>query len=283
MPRPEQPKYRAIMHDYKGRIDMGALRPGDRLPTVREVAERWNISHATATKVMRELCREGYAHVAGNATYVRDRGQAELTVMRLRWGGRPRASLGDDGPGHVAFVGPGQGPGWNKVTEAGVVIAPDYVADVMELERGSEVLRVEKVLRWRPTMDGDQRVDPATPLRPFELVVHWYPAAWAEISPSLLVTGLDDATSPLTDNGYGAQLAEEHFGRRPSAGLEAYHARLADEREARLLEIEVGAVVLGCIETWQDDAGVTEYREAVMPQGVVRMTEYRDPNERDEE
>lgn len=283
MARSEQPKYRAIMHEYKGRIDMGRLRPGDRLPTVREVAETWHISHATATKAMRELCREGYAHVIGNATFVRDRGQAELTVMRLRWGGRPRASLGDVGPGYVAFVGPAQMPGWNEITAAGVVVAPDYVVDVMELPRGTEVLRRELVRRWRPTMNGEARVDPATPLRPFELVVHWYPAAWAEISPSLLVTGLDDGTSPLTDNGYGAQLAEEHFGRRPSAGLEAHHARLADEREARLLEIEVGSVVLGCIETWQDADGVTEYREAVMPMGVVRMTEYRDPDEHDEE
>jgi DNA-binding GntR family transcriptional regulator len=278
-----EPKFRAIMNDFKGRIDMGALRPGDRLPTVREVAERWSVSHATATRVMRELCREGYAHVAGNATFVRDRGQAELTVWRLRWGGRPRASLGADGPGYIAYAGPAQMPGWNEVTAAGVVVAPDYVADVMEVPRGSQVLRREMVRRWRPTMDGEIRVEPTMPLRPFELIVTWYPAAWAEISPSLLVTGLDNGTSPLTDNGYGAQLAEEHFGRRPSAGLEAYHARLADEREARLLEIEVGSVVLGCIETWQDDEGVTEYREAVMPQGVVRMTEYRDPNERDEE
>lgn len=282
MARSEPAKYRAIMHVYKGRVDTGELRPGDRLPTVREVAEQWKISHATATKVMRELCREGYAYVDGNATYVRDRGQAELTVMQLRWGGRSRASLGADNVGYTAFVGPAQLPGWNEITAAGVVVAPDYVADVMEIERGSEVLRTEWVRRWRPMMDGRNRIDPATPLRPFELVVHWYPAAWAEISPSLLVTGPDDARSPLTDNGYGAQLAEEATGRRPSAGLEAYHARLADEREARLLEIEVGAVVLGCIETWQDNEGVTEYRETVMPMGVVRMTEYRDPGERDD-
>jgi DNA-binding GntR family transcriptional regulator len=283
MPATEQPKYRAIMDDYKSRIGMGSLRPGDRLPTIREVADSWQISHATATRVMRELCREGYAHVVGNATFVRDRGQAELTVMRLRWGGRPRNSLGADSPApYAAFTGPAQMPGWNEITAAGLVEAPDYVADVMELPRGSEVLRRELVRRWRPTMDGARRVDPATPLRPFELVVHWYPAAWAKISPGLLVTGLDTGTSPLTDNGYGAQLAEEHFGRRPTTGLEAYHARLADEREARLLEIEAGSVVLGCIETWQDADGVTEYREAVMPMGVVRMTEYRDPNERDE-
>lgn len=280
MSRPEAPKYRQIVTLFKSQIGTGVLKPGDRLPTVREIADHWSVSHATATKAARELCREGYAHVVGNATYIRDRGQ-DLTVKRILWGSRGRNSLGPDNVGYVEFGGPSHLPGWCEVTAAGLVAAPDYVADVMELERGSEVLRVERVDRWAPWKPDGRR--PALSPRPYQLAVHWYPAAWAEISPNMLATGTDDGTSPLTDNGYGAQLAEEHFGRRPTAGLEAYHARAADEREARLLEIEVGSIVLGCVETWQDDEGVTEYRETVMPQGVVRMLQHRDPNERDEE
>lgn len=280
MSRPEAPKYRQIVTLFKSQIGTDVLKPGDRLPTVREIADRWSVSHATATKAARELCREGYAHVVGNATYIRDRGQ-DLTVKRILWGSRGRNSLGPDDIGYVEFGGPSHMPGWCEVTAAGLVAAPDYVADVMELERGTEVLRVERVDRWAPWEPGGRR--PALPPRPYQLSVHWYPAAWAEISPDMLVTGTDNGTSPLTDNGYGAQLAEEHFGRRPTAGLEAYHARAADEREARRLEVEVGSIVLGCVETWQDDEGVTEYRETVMPQGVVRMLQHRDPNEQDEE
>lgn len=283
MAGPEAPKYRQIIVLIKSQISTRVLRPGDRLPTVREIADTWHVSHATATKAMRELCREGYAHVVGNATYVRDRGTADLTVRRVMWAGRGRASLGDAGPGYFELSGPPHRPGWRRVTEAGLVPAPDYVADVMELPRGAEVLRVEWVVSstmW-PDIVERGKADPQP--RPYELTVKWYPKEWAEISPDLLVTGLDDATSPLVDNGYGAQLAEEATGRRPDAGLEAYHARLADEREARLLEIEVGSVVLGCVETWQDDNGVVEYRETVMPTGVVRMIEHRSPNERDEE
>jgi GntR family transcriptional regulator len=199
------------------------------------------------------------------------------------WAGRGRHSLGDDAPGYFELGGPPHRPGWRRVTASGLVPAPDYVADVMEIERGAEVLRVEWVIGSAMWPDIVERHDPAPRPRPYELTVHWYPAAWAEISPRLLVTGLDDAHSPLVDNGYGAQVAEEATGRRPTAGLEAYHARHADEREAQLLDVEVGSTVLGCVETWQDDDGVVEYRETVMPMGVVRMLEHRSPDEHDEE
>lgn len=274
----EPPKYRQIMTLIKSQMSTGVLSPGDRLPTVREIADRWHVSHATATKAHRELCREGYAHIVGNATYVRDRRNHDLIVKRILWGARGRRSLdGEDALGYSEFDGPAQRPGWCAVTASGLVAAPDYVADVMELERGTEVLRVERVHRGMPTSR------PVLQAYVFELSVHWYPAAWAELSPSLLVTGVNDATSPLVDNGYGATLAEQATGRRPVAGLEAYHARHADEREAQLLEIEVGSTVLGCVETWQDDGGVVEYRETVMPMGVTRMIQHRPLRESDPE
>lgn len=279
MPGPESPKYRGIMAHLKERMAMGQLNPGDRLPTVRALSDRWSVSHATATKVLRELCREGYARVEGNGTYVRDR-NVEVTVERVRWGARHRGSSGGTPTG--VFLGPPQLSDWNEITESGIVTAPDYVADVMEVPYGTQVLRVEWVLRFRQWMDGNER-RPDGPARPFQLVVHWYPAAWAEISPGLLVTGMDNGNSPLIDNGYGAQLAEEATGRRAQAGIEAYHARYADEREARLLEIGSGSAVLGFVETWQDDEGVVEYRETVMPMGAVLMIEHRELVERDPE
>ena len=87
----EGPKYRAIMAVLKEQMEIGQLRPGDRLPTVRALAEHWRVGHATATRALRELCREGYAHVVGNATCVRDRGQATVTMTRVNWGGRKRS------------------------------------------------------------------------------------------------------------------------------------------------------------------------------------------------
>jgi DNA-binding GntR family transcriptional regulator len=282
MSGPEPPKYRMIMEHLKERMERGELRPGDRMPTVRALSDAWKISHVTATKVLRELCREGYAYVENKATYVRDRGQAALTLTRVEYGGRKRSGGGGLG-GPWNYNGPAVRPGWAEVVHANVVAAPDYVADVMEVPRGTEVLRIEIVQRWRPTMAGAVRLDPEPPLKPFALSVHWYPAEWARLRPELLHTGLDDANSPLVDLDHGGEIVERQLGRQPIVGLEAYHARLADAREARWLEIEEGAPVLGCVETWQDDLGVTEYKESVYPAGVVRMVAHRDPAERDPE
>lgn len=277
------PKYRVIIGDYIRMIESGELRPGERLPTVRALAEMRRVSHATATKALRELCRAGFAYVEGNGTYVRDRSHVELTVTRLNFGGRKRSGGGGNGAGGGHFAGPAQLPGWNEITAADIVIPPPYVSHLMELEPGMPVLRREWVRRWRPRMDGPDRLDPEPPLKAFELAVSWLPARYAEISPSLLITGLDDSTAPLPDNGYGVTLAEQAEGRSPFTGMEMQHVRVADEREARLLGIAEGEPVLACVETWEDDHGVSEYREMVYPVGVVRMTEYRDPDDHDEE
>jgi hypothetical protein len=134
----EPPKYRQIMTMIKSQISTGALGPGDRLPTVRELAETWNVSHATATKAQRELCREGYAHVVGNATYVRDRGP-DLTVKRLLWGSRSRAAAGRLGYGE--FGGPAQLPGWVEITAAGLVPAPSSAGRPVRTSRATRTRR----------------------------------------------------------------------------------------------------------------------------------------------
>ncbi|MEU4841260.1 GntR family transcriptional regulator, partial [Nocardia testacea] len=54
MPAQEQhaePPYRAIAAQLRTRIEKGELRPGDRMPSVRQIARRWGVAVATATKV----------------------------------------------------------------------------------------------------------------------------------------------------------------------------------------------------------------------------------------
>ena len=184
MPDDPMPRYRVIIDNIKERITIGTLMPGDRLATVREIATTWNVSHATATKAMRELCRDGYAYVHGNATYVRDRGHGQI-VMRvpMRGGRRPRV------PGGTFMA-----PGWTTVTEAAIVVPPDYVCDVMGLERGTEVLRREMVEHGKAEPDGALR---GGNLKPVILTVFWHPAGFAEVLPDLLLTGATDAQAPL--------------------------------------------------------------------------------------
>lgn len=263
------PKYRLVMDRIKEDMATGKLRAGDRMPTVRKIRDTHKIGHATAAKVLAELCREGYAYVDGNATYVKDRDQAEVTLYTVIQGGRKRGSTNTSGL--VAQ------PGWGRVTEAGIVVPPDYVCDVMQLPRGTPVLRRETIESYRQMMDGDERRDPPPPLRPTTLAVYWHPAEWAELLPELLNVGLTDATSPMVYLGVGGIIVEQQLERDPRRGLDSFHGRRADEREAGALEIPIGDPVLGRVTTWQDDAGVTEYREAVHPTGVVVSIEHRDP------
>lgn len=267
------PRYRLIMDRYKEKIFTGELKAGDRMPTVRALAETWKVSHATATKALRELCREGYAYVRGNATYVRERGQAEVTIRIPIHGGLRRKKAGL----------PPSYPGLSEVAEAGIVPAPDYVSDVMGLDRDTPVLRREVVLRIKTKPAGTPRPQPGDAVRAYCLYVSWHPAEFAVAVPGILTTGTDDATSPTVYTTVAGQLAEDALGRTPRIGLDSFHGRTADEREARLLGIAEGDPVMARILTWDDEDGVTEYMECVYPLGVVVSFEHIDPDEPDEE
>lgn len=56
--RPDAP-YRVIAAEIRARITSGDLRPGDRAPSVRQIAQRWGVAAATATKVTAALRDEG--------------------------------------------------------------------------------------------------------------------------------------------------------------------------------------------------------------------------------
>ncbi|MFI6390765.1 GntR family transcriptional regulator [Nonomuraea sp. NPDC050540] len=56
--RPEPP-YRHIAAEIRARIVDGRLRPGERVPSIREIARRWGVAVATATRVMATLRDEG--------------------------------------------------------------------------------------------------------------------------------------------------------------------------------------------------------------------------------
>lgn len=57
-PRPDPP-YRAIAAEIRDRIESGDLLPGDRAPSIRQIAQRWDVAIATATKAAAVLRDEG--------------------------------------------------------------------------------------------------------------------------------------------------------------------------------------------------------------------------------
>ncbi len=67
------PRYQAIVDGIAARIHAGALRPGDRLPTVRALMAEHGVALATASRVMAELAAAGLVvGEVGRGSFVRD-------------------------------------------------------------------------------------------------------------------------------------------------------------------------------------------------------------------
>lgn len=70
MTRPE-PSYLRIAAELEKRIRSGALRPGDRVPSVRQIALQWGVAIATATRVITALREAGLVDTrVGSGTVV---------------------------------------------------------------------------------------------------------------------------------------------------------------------------------------------------------------------
>src|SRR5437660_6896960 len=65
------PYYVQLMHQVRRAVHLGTLRPGDRLPTVREVVARLALNPNTVLRAYRELEHEGLLVIrVGSGTFV---------------------------------------------------------------------------------------------------------------------------------------------------------------------------------------------------------------------
>ncbi len=93
-----RPFYEQVKEDLRRLVVSGVLRPGDKLPSVRELAGQLAINPNTIQRAYRELETEGYiVSVPGKGSFAaereseNDRRRAELlaqlaeTVKELRW------------------------------------------------------------------------------------------------------------------------------------------------------------------------------------------------------
>ena len=101
------------------------------------------------------------------------------------------------------------------------------------------------------------------------LHVDWYPAEFAIHVPALLNKGGEHSAGALLVE------IERKTGRTVNHGRDAVRGRSADEREARLMEIEVGAPILAGAHAWNDDAGLLVYGEWCLCTDVEVGYEYQ--------
>lgn len=57
-----RPPYQQVVQDIRTQIESGQLKPGDRIPSQRALADEYGIAPMTATKALRALCDEGWAY-----------------------------------------------------------------------------------------------------------------------------------------------------------------------------------------------------------------------------
>jgi DNA-binding transcriptional regulator YhcF (GntR family) len=74
-PNAAEPPYEQIRTGITERIESGDLRPGDRLPTVRQLAQDLGVAANTAARAYRELEQAGLIDTRGRSgTFVSGRG-----------------------------------------------------------------------------------------------------------------------------------------------------------------------------------------------------------------
>ncbi|WP_026875425.1 GntR family transcriptional regulator [Jiangella gansuensis] len=87
--RPDPP-YLQITAEIRARILSGDLRPGERMPSIRQIARQWGVAVATATKVMAALRDDGLVETAVGSGTVVSSGSGRTRPDRPTAPGRPR-------------------------------------------------------------------------------------------------------------------------------------------------------------------------------------------------
>lgn len=237
--------YERIADHYRLRIRDGALAPGARLPSIRDMAAEHDVASATIRHALSWLQNEGLVVSSPRGTFIAEPPRIASTpydrIDRLR---RTQSTLA-------------QGE-WMRVLKAELIVPPLYVADVFGLEPGDQIAHREYVMGATTTATVNRRV----------LAVDWYPAALAAAVPELL------GTEPRRGDNL-MHLIGEATGRRPLYGRDGAHARTADQREANHLGIPVGSALLAMAYEWSDDDGVLVYGEVCLPPRMDIGYDYR--------
>lgn len=232
--------YRRIAAQIKDRIDRGEIRPGDRVPSVREIMRDEGVSTATATRVAAVLRAEGYAEsVPGIGT---------LAMLPKK------LTTGPDRLQMLRATGSGYRPGERtEIVSAELVSASEEVADALGIEEGASVVR------RRRTYYDDRGV--------VALSTSWLPGELAEAAPELLIV------EPLPMMTFG--LVEDRTGRRAVRRRDTVAIRPVPEDVSSALGVESGLPVLTMTNHYWDQHGeVTEYAVDFLGSGRELSADY---------
>lgn len=219
------PPYLQIAAYYRDQIRKGELRPGDRFPTARAVAEAFGVSRATTDKALSLLRTEQLIRsVPGIGSEV----TAACGPM----------SSGGDRLNRARRTGSIHRPGEKSSGhQAEIIPAPADVAAALGIEAGSPVIR-----RCRVFSDVSGIVAHST---------SWIRADIGEAVPELLVN------EPMPRLWH--DLYEERTGRRVASRRDDVEARIATPMDLELLGVEeqdASFAIVVLLAHFADDQGV---------------------------
>lgn len=204
--------YAEIAAHFRRQILSGELGPGDRLPTLREVMQQFDVAQKTATKAYKVLRGEGLTSAStGGGTIVTEVGSNNVSARVRSWMATGRA------------LAPGE---TSKILEVGVFPVDEIVAKRLEVEPGTPVH-----VRRRVVSRGGA---------PLHVSSSYYPAYVIEVTPEL--------TEPVS-TGASRELAAQRLGATQEYSLEEVTSRLATDQERTELKVPKLAVVTQVIRT----------------------------------
>ncbi|MCX4094433.1 GntR family transcriptional regulator [Nocardia sp. alder85J] len=224
------PPYLLIAQELRDLIVRGDLAPGAPVPSVREIASRWQVARTTASKALAALREQGLVESrTGSGTYVRPPHAAPGARERFVRSARLGTAYSDTESVTFPFVGLSR--------------APEHVATLLGLDIGAPVIERRRVIS---DTEG-----------PIELSTSWFAAEMAEIAPPL--------AQPQQIRGGTVKLLADALRIRPVYAREQMCARTATGYETAVLGL-TDAAVLVCRLTIHDGSGRSvELDEAIYP------------------
>ncbi|MFI6006902.1 GntR family transcriptional regulator [Streptomyces sp. NPDC051366] len=204
---PDNIGYGEIAAHYRQQIQDGTLNPGDLMPSMREVCERFGVAGTTANRAYRQLKMEG------------------LTIAKPGVGTMVAPTISNNIASRVALyeaTGSALGGGEaSRILEVGTVGADSLVAPRLDVTPGTPVH-----VRRRVVSRGGV---------PVHVSSSYYPAYVIESTPEL---------TQLTSTGGSRELAAARLGSPQDQVLEEVTSRMATEAEKSALGLTAGDVVV---------------------------------------
>jgi DNA-binding GntR family transcriptional regulator len=204
--------YAEIAAHFRKLIAAGDLKPGDRLPTLREVMTSFGVAQQTAARAYRLLRDEGLTSATtGKGTMVAEPSSPTISARLLSWASTGRALAANE---------------TSKILAVETVGADELIAHRLGVEPGSPV----HVRRRLVSRDGV----------PVHLSSSYYPAYVIEATPEL--------AEPVSTGG-SRELAAERLGADQDRVLEEVTSRHATEDEKAALGLTGQVVVSQVLRT----------------------------------